>query len=371
MMFEKFMNKKRLTLKDVKLFIEETTKEELKKNGISNVKVKLNYTSIIGYSKVTVNKKIQNITMQINMNRIIIDYLTHMDKNKTLFRIYNTIIHEIEHIKTLTLTHKKDFYDYEHLLIMMEYLGNLTPDIINYESIKKILNKRQITLKNMLILGKYMNVNYDFSTSELKSRLISYKESIEKFEKYLSISDKEKYQLIIDTLERLNDKTEIAYNRKKIPYNKFVETLLTTAKYINNDKSLLEEYAILQNLFKMDGTLVNCYELYQNINNSNKAMYDKIIIQLFINTKYDYSIYLQDEEFKNYIENLSSKYINNAIDYIDHFDEYIIFIKDKSFLKENIKLLKKNVLLLRNNSKKYNLSLNAGTIITCKQIRRK
>ena len=214
MMFEKFMNKKRLTLKDVKLFIEETTKEELKKFGISNVKVKLNYTSIIGYSKVTVNKKIQNITMQINMNRIIIDYLTHMDKNKTLFRIYNTIIHEIEHIKTLTLTHKKDFYDYEHLLIMMEYLGNLTPDKINYENIKKILNKRQITLKNMLILGKYMNVNYDFSTSELKSRLISYKESIEKFEKYLSILDKEKYQLIIDTLERLNDKTEIAYGRR-------------------------------------------------------------------------------------------------------------------------------------------------------------
>lgn len=368
MKISKYINKEQLNFRDIKQFIRGVVQEELIETNMENqIKFEFDYVNLNGYSSIISDKNLEKFKLLININRIKFNYIIHKDQKEFLFELYRIILKEIEYIKTLILTQKKDFYDYEHLLILMEYFNNLS---INNIDVEKLLDKKQINLEKLILFGKNINKCYRFSTIDLKSKLVSYQKSIKMFEKYLTIEEKNKYKLIIDTLQRLNDKCETAYNYRQMPYIKFNKTILNMIKQIKKDKNIMKKFQILQNIFNADGNMLNCYELYKNINEQNKKMYDKMIIELFINTKFDYSRYFDDLEFKKHIEELASKYINDTIDYFEHFDEYEIFIKNKMYLKENMMLLKRNVTLLRENCKEYGMTLITGTLMSYKHIKK-
>ena len=335
-------------------------KEELEKLGIDNVKIKLNYLEFRSYSSVKVNRSLDDITINVNINKILLE--NRGDSKKLLFRLYNTIIHEIEHVKTLTLTKKEDFYDYDHLLILMEYISQVFMEL-KKANVNKIKLNGKIGIKNFINIGRYMSVNYEFSTSEIKSQLVAYIKSLEVFREYLTEEEIKRYERIILELRRLDNCVEAAYDSNKIPIMKFSTSLMYTLGVIKSNKEYLGEFGILKNLIKEDGNLKNIYELYLDINDENKEMYERLMIEEFISIRADYRKYFEDIEFKEYLERIIANYMNQVVDYFININEMGIFINNKNFIKENLKVLTKISKILSKNIEYYGLTIQAGMII--------
>lgn len=341
-------------------------KEELEKLGIDNIKIKLNYLEFRNYSSVKVNRNLDDITINVNVGKILLE--NRKDKKKLLFRLYNTIIHEIEHVKTLTLTKKEDFYDYDHLLILMEYISQIFMGF-NGMDVKNIRFSNKIGIKNFINIGRYMSYNYEFSTSEIKSQLVAYTKSLEVFKEVLTEEEIKRYERIIMELHRLDNCVEAAYDVNKIPVMKFVTSLLYTIKVIESNKAYIDEFGILKNIFREDGRLKNIYELYLDINDDNRKMYERLMVEEFINIRFDYRKYFDDVEFKEYLERIIANYMNSVVDYCININEMEIFTKNKSFIKENLKILKDIMSILSKNSEYHGLTIQAGTIIDCRKKR--
>ena len=138
-------NNKNISIIEISRLTIRIIKEELEKLGLDNVKIKLNYLEFRSYSSVKVNRNLDDITINVNINKILLE--NRGDNKKLLFRLYNTIIHEIEHVKTLTLTKKEDFYDYDHLLILMEYISQVFMEL-KKANVNKIKLNGKIGIKN-------------------------------------------------------------------------------------------------------------------------------------------------------------------------------------------------------------------------------
>lgn len=353
-------NNKNISIIEISRLTIRIIKEELEKLGIDNVKIKLNYLEFRSYSSVKVNRNLDDITINVNINKILLE--NRGDNKKLLFRLYNTIIHEIEHVKTLTLTKKEDFYDYDHLLILMEYISQVFMEL-KKANVNKIKLNGKIGIKNFINIGRYMSYNYEFSTSEIKSQLVAYIKSLEVFREYLTEEEIKRYERIILELRRLDNCVEAAYDVNKIPIMKFSTSLMYTLGVIKSNKEYLGEFGILKNLIKEDGNLKNIYELYLDINDENKEMYERLMIEEFISIRADYRKYFEDIEFKEYLERIIANYMNQVVDYFININEMGIFINNKNFIKENLKVLTKISKILSKNIEYYGLTIQAGMII--------
>lgn len=353
-------NNKNISIIEISRLAIRIIKEELEKLGIDNVKIKLNYLEFRSYSSVKVNRNLDDITINVNINKILLE--NRGDNKKLLFRLYNTIIHEIEHVKTLTLTKKEDFYDYDHLLILMEYISQVFMEL-KKANVNKIKLNGKIGIKNFINIGRYMSINYEFSTSEIKSQLVAYIKSLEVFREYLTEEEIKRYERIILELRRLDNCIETAYDSNKIPIMKFSTSLMYTLGVIKSNKEYLEEFGILKNLIKEDGNLKNIYELYLDINDENREMYERLMIEEFISIRADYRKYFEDIEFKEYLERIIANYMNQVVDYFININEMGIFINNKNFIKENLKVLTKISKILSKNIEYYGLTIQAGMII--------
>lgn len=359
-------NNKNISIIEISRLAIRIIKEELEKLGIDNIKIKLNYLEFRSYSSVKVNRNLDDITINVNINKILLE--NRGDNKKLLFRLYNTIIHEIEHVKTLTLTKKEDFYDYDHLLILMEYISQVFVGFRGVD-LSKIKLSSKIGIKNFINIGRYMSVNYEFSTSEIKSQLVAYIKSLEVFREYLTEEEIKRYERIILELRRLDNCVEAAYDSNKIPIMKFSTSLLYTLEIIRSNKEYLGEFGILKNIIKEDGNLKNIYELYLEINDQNREMYERLMIEEFINIRFDYRKYFDDIEFKEYLERIIANYMNEVVDYCININEMEIFTKNRNFIKENLKVLKDVMSSLSKNSEYHGLTIQAGTIIDCRKKR--
>lgn len=353
-------NNKNISIIEISRLAIRIIKEELEKLGIDNIKIKLNYLEFRSYSSVKVNRNLDDITINVNINKILLE--NRGNNKKLLFRLYNTIIHEIEHVKTLTLTKKEDFYDYDHLLILMEYISQVFMEL-KKANVNKIKLNGKIGIKNFINIGRYMSINYEFSTSEIKSQLVAYIKSLEVFREYLTEEEIKRYERIILELRRLDNCIETAYDSNKIPIMKFSTSLMYTLGVIKSNKEYLEEFGILKNLIKEDGNLKNIYELYLDINGENREMYERLMIEEFISIRADYRKYFEDIEFKEYLERIIANYMNQVVDYFININEMGIFINNKNFIKENLKVLTKISKILSKNIEYYGLTIQAGMII--------
>lgn len=353
-------NNKNISIIEISRLAIRIIKEELEKLGIDNVKIKLNYLEFRSYSSVKVNRNLDDITINVNINKILLE--NRGNNKKLLFRLYNTIIHEIEHVKTLTLTKKEDFYDYDHLLILMEYISQVFMEL-KKANVNKIKLNGKIGIKNFINIGRYMSINYEFSTSEIKSQLVAYIKSLEVFREYLTEEEIKRYERIILELRRLDNCIETAYDSNKIPIMKFSTSLMYTLGVIKSNKEYLEEFGILKNLIKEDGNLKNIYELYLDINDENREMYERLMIEEFISIRADYRKYFEDIEFKEYLERIIANYMNQVVDYFININEMEIFINNKNFIKENLKVLTNISKILSKNIEYYGLTIQAGMII--------
>lgn len=339
-------NKKKLEEQTISIF-----QDTIKKAGLEevvNLKIIKSVFKNIGSLKI--RKDFESAEMRINLSK------AKKEEAEEIYQISQAIFHEIEHAKTLFLTKKEDFYSYEHLISIMEYLyyGNIFK--INFEKIS-------MSLPEAYFLKREMNKNYELSSSEIYANLASY---LKLQEAYGNEFDREKNKTcsqIIQSLEFLNSNIEIHYNHYGQPINKFMMFTVHAGSYINQNKEVYNQYKILRHLFNNDGTVKSLYDIYLNINEDNEAMYKKIMTGYLASINCDYKESLQDQSFKQYVESLISDYINGTIDYYNNIEKGQIFIDNPKVLSDNLIMKKRNVKILNGIAKKYDLNLTSGTII--------
>ena len=176
--------------------------EELEKEGFDGVTLKIINSPIVksnGYVKPNIKNGKYEVVINLNSFK-------NLSSDDAMFYMYETIAHEIEHIKTFEKTKEDGFCDYEHFVSLLEYISYL------YELRQPAIDINMSLVKRV-ILSRKMSRNYDVSTGEIKASLEGYKKAKEKsgYKK-----DDKKVDIIIKSLEFLNDNLEVTYDRNNL-----------------------------------------------------------------------------------------------------------------------------------------------------------
>lgn len=314
----------------------EVFNNEIKKENISSASLSVVYNPTLKESG-SLSPNVSEGKYKIKINLFKFKDMSHEDK---LFYIYNTICHEIEHLKPFESTKRQDFYNYNHIMTLMEYITylsylKLSPDKIN------------LGIKAKLLIGKRLNSNYKVSLNEINSLLVGYKKAINiEVSKDISKDKKETIKRIIQVLELLNETLEVNYGRKEIALDNFGTYYLGTIEYIRKYPKILNEYKVLNNFFNSNGEPKDIYTLYKERNNENSALYDRFNTNLLIATMNNdiiIEIMKQDQQFRGYIEYLIYKYIEKAIKFIKNKDNCKIIIPEEEILNDNLIMIIRSI----------------------------
>lgn len=303
---------------------------EIKKENISNVSLNVVYNPLLKESGF-LSPNIGEGKYKITINLFKFKDMSHEDK---LFYIYNTICHEIEHIKPFESTKKEDYNNYNHIMTLMEYITYLS-------ELKLSPNKIDLGIKSKIIIGKRLNKNYEVSLNEVNSLLVGYKKAIQ----IDSFKDKkDTIGMIIEVLELLNNTLEVNYGNNGAPLDNFGTYYLGTINYIKKYPEILNEYKVLNNFFTSDGKIKDIYTLYKNRNNENSSLYDKFILNIIISmSTNELTLYYieKDSEFREYVEKIVKNYMMQAMYFISNKDE--VFFLEEEILNDNIIMMSRSV----------------------------
>lgn len=340
--------------KSLKKIIDELWMQKQKELGLEHVRLYYSLNPFSPNGSVAFNGDIDKIKIKFNLRK----YKNKKDSNtKRLFCAYVNLLHEIEHAKTFVKTQKEDFYDYEHLLVLLEFLAYLNILQIDVKRIKSSLLKT-------IMMNVILKTNYLISTSEIKSNLVSYREALIEFSEFLNEDDIETHKKLVDMYELLNENIEIVKTSNAQYIDKLRFIVLNSFKIISKNPEIIQKFKILTHLFNEDGTHKNIYELYQNINVENKEMYDKLIMSMFTLEKIDLHEYFQsDEGFKKYIEDLVARYRNKNIGFYNNIQKIDTFFDSPLISRNNLINQKQTELILRKLSEEYGLESKSGFVL--------
>lgn len=291
--------------------------EELEKEGLSNVTLKIINTALVksnGYVKPIINDGTYQIVINLNSFK-------NFNEEDRMFYIYESITHEIEHVKTYEMTKREDFYSYEHLISLLEYISYL------YE-LKQPATKYNMGLVKRILLSRSRFRNYDVSTSEIKASLEGFKKAKSNCEK-----DSKNTDIIINSLEFLNDNLEIMYDRNRTPCIKLNIFLKNAYLYLREYPELLDKYKMLKIIFNEKG-IKSIEELYSERNEKNGKIIDNVILSLISQQNIP-----ESEEIRIYIADLISRYNQKTIDFYRNMNIGKVYIDDDKKLNDNLQLM--------------------------------
>lgn len=317
--------------------------KEIQRECLDGVTLKI-INAPLNNSNGYVNPNLKKETYQIVINLNSFKNLSEEDKK---FYIYETISHEIEHIKTFQRTQEEDFIDYDHFMSILEYISYL------YELKQPALNMNMSLVKKIL-LSKRMNKNYDVSSNELKASLEGYKKA-----KQYSESDKDsiKVDIILSSIEFLNDNMEIIYDRYNVPNIKMNMFLRNASIYIKRYPEILDKYKSLKLIFNENG-IKSIEELYCVRNDKNAKIIDNVVLGII-----NLNNIPEDENIRDYISNLIVNYNHKVINYYKNMNIGKVFIDDEKKLNENMNIMLKRVKYLNMILKSMNRKNEYGLIL--------
>ncbi len=318
-------------------------------SSLENVKLRIlpiNLMKSCGYVRPDFKKG--NYTIVINSNAF-----KKMSVEERKIYSYITICHEIEHIKIFENTKKDTFFNFDYLMSLMEYISYLSEFSIPFDNAEIGFKSRQLMISSM-------KKNYIVSTEEIKCSLEGYKKA------YLhSKKANEKFEIIIKSLEFLNDNMQIYYDKNILPLDKFSYYLIKVSNYIKKFPQILNEYKILNKVFNNDGSIKKIYDMYVIEDSNNSEFYNKLIISLLSTNIINEELIgnINDSKYRKYIENIIDNYINSVISYYQNIKLGTIFIEEEKILYENLKILLIRVKNLDRIVDKYSLNKKCGLIL--------
>lgn len=293
--------------------------EELEKEGFDGVTLKIINSPIVksnGYVKPNIKNGKYEVVINLNSFK-------NLSSDDAMFYMYETIAHEIEHIKTFEKTKEDGFCDYEHFVSLLEYISYL------YELRQPAIDINMSLVKRV-ILSRKMSRNYDVSTGEIKASLEGYKKAKEKsgYKK-----DNKKVDIIIKSLEFLNDNLEVTYDRNNVPGLKLNIFLRNASSYLKKYPELLSEYKILGIVFNENG-IKSIEELYNERNSENARLIDNVILSVISVDNVP-----EREDIRIYLCELISNYNQKTIDFYRNMKYGKVFIDDEMKLADNLRVM--------------------------------
>lgn len=293
--------------------------EELEKEGFDGVTLKIINSPIVksnGYVKPNIKNGKYEVVINLNSFK-------NLSSDDAMFYMYETIAHEIEHIKTFEKTKEDGFCDYEHFVSLLEYISYL------YELRQPVIDINMSLVKRV-ILSRKMSRNYDVSTGEIKASLEGYKKAKEKsgYKK-----DDKKVDIIIKSLEFLNDNLEVTYDRNNVSGLKLNIFLRNASSYLKKYPELLSEYKILGIVFNENG-IKSIEELYNERNSENARLIDNIILSVISVDNVP-----EREDIRMYLCELISNYNQKTIDFYRNMKYGKVFIDDEMKLADNLRVM--------------------------------
>lgn len=324
------MGKNNLIKLGLDIFENQIKTKNMENVSIEFINVPLKFS---GYIKPKFENK--NYKIRINLRDI------KEDKETNKFYLTNSIIHELEHIKSFEYTKKENFYNFSHFMALMQF--------ITYANIFNIsFDKYNFNIENSMVINKLRLINYDILDDEIIANLEGYKGALELNKNNLSQEKINIFNQIIKILEILKQNLYIMYDENRMPFDKFYSFIINTEQYIQKNPSILKTYKILNNIFDENSKIKNIYNLYLTRNEENSTFYDDFILNCLIyeNDENKIENYFYDEKFKQYIENLINLFYERTKEFIDNIDNCKIFIKDKDILIDNLKFIEHRINIL-------------------------
>lgn len=265
--------------------------------------------------------------------------------------VYATIVHEMEHIRLAqeleqgTITEFKDFiaalYQYNHF--------------------NRIENGKILGL--IPIRNYKKTIEQGISLPELLCTLAGLQYAYETIGNYLTKSEKDTIEKMIQSLNFLADHMEIMYGKTFQPYNQFAQIMEATLKRVQKNHLLPTKIVQLSRLFGSSGELISPIKLYESRSDENKEFYDDLFINLFLTYDLDWeTAFSTRRDFFQYIEGLSNRYCKRVINYLKEMSIGEVFV-NKDVLRDNASMLIKNSQRLSVLMRHFGMKHTEGSVI--------
>lgn len=276
-----------------------------------------------------------------------------MSNEMKKFYIYNTVVHELMHIKLIVDLKENKPINYLEMFSGWDQLfrGELfSPS--NVLQNNQILSQKRVRKRDYITPSEYCCIAAGITQAyaTLKDSLSS--DEIKLIDSY------------IESLLLIQDTFEISYRRDGFPFNLFTSTLKHMQKYIRNRKKSFETFPVLLQIFHSNGTPKTAKEILQCIENKeNDRFYRKLLLHYFINVDFDWATAFQESpNMKSTVEELANDYCKRGLNCIKSADICTLFIPE-FVIQDNISMLIKSMTCLRRKMTQYQMKIDSGGVI--------
>lgn len=340
---------KKLRLRDLIRFCKETVNDNALKMEISNVNLSFRVLPIGINGLVSMKRRGKKQGYNVCLNILFFIVNCRMPKEKLLFYAYNTIVHELQHIKLMELRKAENYYEL----------------IAHYEEILKIGNYNLIDIVKVFPLHnkKKVRMQSQASMNELLCNLEGYQAAYSTFKKYLSKDDRRRINEVIRALIFLRDNMAICYDVMGHPHNTFVAIMQANQNRYRRKKAKREMKGWLKLLFAPDGRLWPIEHIAYGFRDVESNVIDGLLINLFICLDIEMKpIFEKNAELKNRFERLTNEYCEKCLYYLEHMNiGEVIF--DNDILQDNAAMLIANTTELNRLMQRYDMVRTSGGVI--------
>lgn len=269
-----------------------------------------------------------------------------------LFYLYVTIVHELHHVHLLEC---KKVETYSELMAFWE----------EYRSFSRL---RLMDGIGMLLMRKKAAATrrnkYRASVAETMCNLAGFEKSYKVLGAYLSQSETENVNKIIESLKFLQNHISVTYGHGNQPYNLFTKMVREVQPLLKKDPHELSgTLKPMMYLFSPEGHVKSVEQLFAERTDENEQIIDGLLTHWFICADMVFSpIFERDPTLKNHLETLANRYCAGVIQYLKNIEIGEIFL-DKEILQDNAAMLVKNVDRLNKLMAHYDMIHFQGSVI--------
>lgn len=347
-MLSSFINGE-VSLKSIRSFCKSCIEMETEPEERKDLRIHTGFFPILANGFILIPRCNVLKTNEIFINASTVLFNSNLNTVKKYFYTFVTLYHELMHQRILRW---HSVHDYPAMLAFWEEYRNMSFLRFTDAFSKMITKDFHSSIKRRAV-----------AMSEIECTYQAYARGYQIFYDHLSEDDRSTLKTVLDSLQFVRSNLAIVYGlRNQHPYSSFVRMIqeVQAVQKTAKDKQLLPDP--MRVLFFNDGSMKNLEMLLESRNAENCELLDKLIINLFICTEYDYSAIFEGNLCaKEVLTGIANRYRSDAIGFIRDIDRGSIFLTS-GILNDNAAMLIKKMARLDQLMDQYQMERTGGII---------